>query len=105
MIIKAYVGVTFMMCLRWTLPRLRIDQVMTTCLKYCLPLVSIMLAGAMLWTFAFPGGAIHRFMPAASTQMESNYQPSEKKTEVKRKPAPPMRNNVDDGNIVAMTGK
>jgi NADH-quinone oxidoreductase subunit H len=54
MLVKAYVGVTFMMCLRWTLPRLRIDQVMTTCLKYCLPLISIMFAGAMLWRFIFP---------------------------------------------------
>ncbi|MGW8256157.1 MAG: NADH-quinone oxidoreductase subunit NuoH [Thermoguttaceae bacterium] len=53
---KAYLGVTFIMWLRWTLPRLRIDQVMTTCLKYCLPLASAMLAGAMLWSFCFPGG-------------------------------------------------
>ena len=63
MIIKAYVGVTFMMCLRWTLPRLRIDQVMITCLKYCLPLVSITLAGAMLWTFVFPGGVLSWYFP------------------------------------------
>jgi NADH-quinone oxidoreductase subunit H len=52
-----------MMCLRWTLPRLRIDQVMTTCLKYCLPLVSVMLAGAMLWSFVFPGGLRHFIFP------------------------------------------
>jgi NADH-quinone oxidoreductase subunit H len=53
---KAFLGVTFMMSLRWTLPRLRIDQVMTTCLKYCLPLASIMLAGVLLWCYFFPGG-------------------------------------------------
>ena len=47
-----------MIWLRWTLPRLRIDQVMTTCLKYCVPLASAMLAGAMLWTYLFPGGLI-----------------------------------------------
>ena len=46
----------FMMWLRWTLPRLRIDQVMTTCLKYCVPLASIMLAGTMLWMFVLRGG-------------------------------------------------
>jgi hypothetical protein len=38
-----------MMWVRWTLPRLRIDQVMTTCLKYCVPLASICFVGAMLW--------------------------------------------------------
>ena len=58
LIVKGYLGVTFMMWLRWTLPRLRIDQVMTSCLKYCVPLASIMLAGVMLWTFAFPDGVI-----------------------------------------------
>ena len=45
-----------MMWVRWTLPRLRIDQVMTTCLKYCMPLAAVMFSGAMLWLYAFPGG-------------------------------------------------
>ncbi len=49
-----------MIWLRWTLPRLRIDQVMTTCLKYCVPLASAMLVGAMLWMYLFPGGLIAR---------------------------------------------
>jgi len=51
-IFKCVVGVIFMMWVRWTLPRMRIDQVMTTCLKYCVPLASAMFLGAMLWTFA-----------------------------------------------------
>ena len=55
---KGTLGVLVMMWARWTLPRLRIDQVMTVCLKYCVPLAAAMLLGAMLWTFAFPGGAI-----------------------------------------------
>ena len=37
---KCVFGVTFMMWVRWTLPRLRIDQVMTTCLKYCTPMAA-----------------------------------------------------------------
>ena len=55
-----------MMWIRWTLPRLRIDQVMTTCLKYCTPLAAAMFLGAMLWQIALPGGLVpvlHR--PAA----------------------------------------
>jgi NADH-quinone oxidoreductase subunit H len=48
-ILKAVVGVTVMMWVRWTLPRLRIDQVMTTCLKYCVPLAAFCFVGAMIW--------------------------------------------------------
>jgi NADH-quinone oxidoreductase subunit H len=57
-LLKATMGVLVMMWARWTLPRLRIDQVMTTCLKYCVPLGAAMLLGAMLWTYAFPDGLI-----------------------------------------------
>jgi NADH-quinone oxidoreductase subunit H len=56
LIFKGYLGVTFMMWLRWTLPRLRVDQVMATCLKYCVPLACAMLAGTMAWTFLLRGG-------------------------------------------------
>lgn len=34
---------------RWTLPRLRIDQVMTTCLKYLIPISCFLFLGAVLW--------------------------------------------------------
>jgi hypothetical protein len=68
-IAKAVIGVTCMIWARWTLPRLRIDQVMTTCLKYCVPLASAMMAGAMLWTYFFPDGAIAKFWrPAAAAE-------------------------------------
>lgn len=48
-LIKASIGVTVMVWVRWTLPRLRIDQVMTTCLKYCVPLSAVCFAGAVFW--------------------------------------------------------
>jgi NADH-quinone oxidoreductase subunit H len=55
---KATLGVLVMMWVRWTLPRLRIDQVMITCLKYCTPIAAAMFAGAMLWQLALPGGLV-----------------------------------------------
>lgn len=52
---KATLGVVFMMWVRWTLPRLRIDQVMKTCLKYCTPLAAVFFLGAVAWTYYLPG--------------------------------------------------
>jgi NADH-quinone oxidoreductase subunit H len=52
---KGFVGVSVMMWVRWTLPRLRIDQVMTTCLKYCTPISAVMFLCAALWNYALPG--------------------------------------------------
>lgn len=57
---KAIFGVLVMMWARWTLPRLRIDQVMTVCLKYCIPIAAAMLLGAMLWSYALPSGLLFR---------------------------------------------
>ena len=58
LLLKATLGVLIMMWVRWTLPRLRIDQVMATCLKYCTPIAAAMFAGAMLWQLFLPGGLI-----------------------------------------------
>lgn len=46
---KASFGVFVQVWLRWTLPRLRIDQVMTTCLKYLVPISCFLFLGAILW--------------------------------------------------------
>jgi NADH-quinone oxidoreductase subunit H len=48
-LVKAILGVTVMIWVRWTLPRLRIDQVITACLKYCTPLAAACFAGALVW--------------------------------------------------------
>jgi NADH-quinone oxidoreductase subunit H len=77
---KASLGVIGMMWLRWTLPRLRIDQVMTTCLKYCLPLASAMLAGALVWSYWFPGREFFGLMASSPPTIESVSQPSAKKS-------------------------
>jgi NADH-quinone oxidoreductase subunit H len=48
-IFKSIVGVTVMMWVRWTLPRLRIDQVITMCWKYCVPIAAVCFVGALGW--------------------------------------------------------
>lgn len=62
---KGILGVTVMMWLRWSLPRLRIDQVMTICLKYCIPIAAAMLVGVTLWTYALPAGLVLPNRPLA----------------------------------------
>lgn len=53
--LKTVVGVTAMMWVRWTLPRLRIDQVITMCLKYCVPIAAICFVGVVGWQTGFAG--------------------------------------------------
>ena len=55
---KCSLGVVFMIWVRWTLPRLRIDQVMKTCLKYCTPLAAFGFLGVMFFAYQFPGGIL-----------------------------------------------
>lgn len=62
-ILKCSLGVTLMMWVRWTLPRLRIDQVMKVCLKYCTPIAMAMFVFSALWTLLIPGGVILRTNP------------------------------------------
>ena len=78
-LIKTVAGVTCVIWLRWTLPRLRIDQVMTTCLKYCVPLASAMLAGAVLWTYLCPGGLIARARHSLTIAAEQQHAPTQER--------------------------
>jgi len=51
-IVKGWLLVFVQMWVRWTLPRLRIDQVMMTCLKYLLPISCVLLLGVSVWQLA-----------------------------------------------------
>jgi len=53
---KASFGVFVQVWLRWTLPRLRIDQVITTCLKYLVPISCFLFLGATLWPIVLVSG-------------------------------------------------
>lgn len=53
---KASLGVFVQVWLRWTLPRLRIDQVMTTCLKYLTPISCFLFLGAIAWPLILHSG-------------------------------------------------
>ncbi len=51
-VVKGWLLVFVQMWVRWTLPRLRIDQVMMTCLKYLLPISCVLLMGVSVWQVA-----------------------------------------------------
>jgi len=53
---KCWLLVLVMMWMRWSLPRLRIDQVMETCLQYFLPMSCVLLVGVCLWLLVAPPG-------------------------------------------------
>jgi NADH-quinone oxidoreductase subunit H len=70
---KGVIGVTVMMWVRWTLPRLRIDQVITTCLKYCVPIAATAFLGATWWQYMWPNGMISG-LPASAYEVREQWQ-------------------------------
>jgi NADH-quinone oxidoreductase subunit H len=100
MITKGIVGVTVMMWVRWTLPRLRIDQVITTCLKYCVPIAAVMFALATGWQYAFPNRAFFGALPAPAyvSQLTELRESRETRPAAPAQPAPAATGQTEPGN-------
>jgi NADH-quinone oxidoreductase subunit H len=66
---KGMALILVMMWMRWSLPRLRIDQVMMTCLKYFLPISCGLLVGVCAWQLLVPGwlGEVTRYVLAGGS--------------------------------------
>jgi len=75
---KGVLGVCLMIWVRWTLPRLRIDQVMATCLKYCTPIAAAMFLGATFWQYNLPGRTFFGLgkVSAAAYDVSEGWQPA-----------------------------
>ena len=55
---KSWILVFVIIWIRWTLPRLRVDQMMLVCWKYLVPLSFVNILGTAIWMMIFPEGGV-----------------------------------------------
>ena len=58
---KAFILVFIQMWIRWTLPRIRLDQMMYVCWKVLLPVSLVCMIGSCLWELATGGASVFGF--------------------------------------------
>ncbi|MCL4557818.1 MAG: NADH-quinone oxidoreductase subunit NuoH [Deltaproteobacteria bacterium] len=56
---KVFLLIYVMMWIRWTLPRLRVDQLMDLCWKYLTPIAFFNLVGASVWVLLLHGRGVY----------------------------------------------
>lgn len=61
-VIKALMLYYVVIWVRWTLPRLRVDHLVTLCWKYLTPIAMINLVGVGIWMWAFDGMSIWQLL-------------------------------------------
>jgi NADH-quinone oxidoreductase subunit H len=103
-ITKGVVGVTVMMWVRWTLPRLRIDQVITTCLKYCVPIAAVMFLCATAWQYYLPDRSFFGLVesPANIAQLAELRPQTEAIPPAAAKPASSASSQPQSGDHIAL---
>lgn len=74
--VKAVIGVFIQVWLRWTVPRIRIDQVISVCLKYLIPISCFLFLGAIVWPLAMKAGT----MQVKSEEGESSFDAAQGRT-------------------------
>lgn len=57
---KAFTLYYVVIWIRWTLPRLRADQLMAVCWKYLTPIALFNLVGTALWVYLFKGASLYQ---------------------------------------------
>jgi NADH-quinone oxidoreductase subunit H len=69
---KAFLLYYVVIWIRWTLPRLRVDQLMTVCWKYLTPIALFNLVGCVFWVYFFNGKSLYELvMNVAMTSIHS----------------------------------
>lgn len=63
---KTFILYYIVIWVRWTLPRLRVDQLMTLCWKYLTPIALFNLVGVAVWIYLFDGKSMMTLIFSAS---------------------------------------